>query len=485
MKFYSLSRTWYLLLLFIVACIIRSATFYFFIAPNGYYKQPDTPDYHHAALCIAYDYGMTSPYTREPLFWRTPGYPLYLSYFYKYFSKMNCSGEFNAYTAAQHASIWTQIILCSCIPIIIFFLALQLTSTAWIAWIASIISVIHIGFIIASTHILTDGLASVFFYLFLLFFFKALAQSSRRGTYATLLAIVLLSIYTWMRPLGEIIGWVSAILLLCCASGSWKDRILKAGLFISSFLATLLPWYIRNFKLTGRWFFCPTIGPYFTCFCAPKIISRIHNQSLLDAHKYCQAIASQAVAAVRSTLPLGHYVSPLACTTAVIPILCQYPGWFLYDWLVEVFKTLFDLYSYQFVAIVTDTYWYDPIQEFLGEKIAACLYAQPMPFFMRAIAIAELLYAMLLWIGLLAGAWHFMFKPFFIQRKNHFAIQHQIIWWSASILIGVSVGLSGGFGYARLRLPAEPLMIILSLMWWHWFLYNRSQKEQHATIGHS
>lgn len=475
------SSKWYFLALFIAAFALRSATFHFLIAPHNYYKQPDTNDYHHAALCLSYGYGMTNPQTREPLFWRTPGYPLYLSYFYTVFGELTGKGEFEAYTKPQHASIWVQIILCSIIPIIIFLLAMQLTANAWIAWIASIISVIHVGFIIASTHILTDGLASVFFYLFLLFLFKAMANAARTSIYITLLAVASLSIYTWMRPMGEIVGWASALLILFCAAGDYKQRLLKTGIFAGTFFATLLPWYIRNFKLTGRWFFCPTIGPYFTCFSAPKIISRIHNSSLLDAHKYCQLLAGQAVSTARRSLSLGQHISPLACTTAIVPILWQNPGWFLYDWIVEVIKTLFDLYSYQFVAMVTDTYWYDPIQEFLGEKVAACLYAQPLPIFMRSIAVTELVYAILLWIGLFAGAWHFMFRPFFMKHKDDASLKNQITWWAASILIGVSVGLSGGFGYARLRLPAEPLMIILSLMWWYWFIYERTTTKKFAS----
>jgi len=34
--------------------------------------------------------------------------------------------------------------------------------------------------------------------------------------------------------------------------------------------------------------------------------------------------------------------------------------------------------------------------------------------------------------------------------------------------------MTGGFGYARLRLPVEALMIMLSLTTWYWILKKNS-----------
>ena len=103
-----LNKKRFAILLF-VTFIIRAATFYFFVAPNEYYRQPDSGDYHNGALCIAAGNGMTHLGKQEPIFWRTPGYPWYLSWFYSWHGLR--SGDFNANRAAQTAALWVQIVL--------------------------------------------------------------------------------------------------------------------------------------------------------------------------------------------------------------------------------------------------------------------------------------------------------------------------------------------------------------------------------------
>lgn len=450
-------------LLCFTAFILRAAFFYYWIAPHSYYKQPDSMDYHSAAVCMSNNYGMSKP-NGEPIFWRTPGYPLYLSYFYKHSGIR--STEFAAYHKSQTSSIWMQILFCSTIPAIIALLALEITASWLIAFIAALMSVFHIGYIFASTYLLTDGLASILFYLFLLFFFRTLRTQSFIDTGT---AVLSLSIYTWMRPMGELVGIVSAVLIFFFAQGPWRNNIRTAISFISIFVLSLFPWYWRNYRLTGQWFFCPTLGPYLTCFCAPKIVSRLYNITLLQAYHYCQQIAGQAIQAARMKLAPLLVISPLASLSSIVPIVWQHPGWFAYDWIVEVCKTLFDLHSYQFVSQVQDTYWYDPLQEFLWEKVSACWYKASLSWWMRGIVIFETLYMIILWIGLLVGAWIYIVQPLW-QRSvtDKMLWYYHRIWLVASVLIGISTGLSGGFGYARLRLPVEPLMLILALIAWRY-----------------
>lgn len=177
----------------------------------------------------------------------------------------------------------------------------------------------------------------------------------------------------------------------------------------------------------------------------------------------------------------GLYVSPAICKDVALPIVYNYPHYFLWDWFKETIKTTFDLYASQLVAMVQGCFWYDPIEEFLSVKIADCLYKQPMSFSMRLIVLLELLYALLLWTGILAGIYCFCITYWFNTSKRKELQGYYLLWISAGIFIAAVIAPTGGFGYARLRLPAEPLMIILALTWWYWFILNRLQKNNSTT----
>jgi hypothetical protein len=157
-------------ILFLLSFILRASFFFFFMQHEERYHQPDSNDYHTCAVILGLTKSFTRPDNNDPIFWRTPGYPLFLLPFYQFQGIKG--GDFNANAPAQKQAIWTQIIIVSFIPLILFFLALLLTHSYPIAWITAWLSVFHIGFILASTHLLTDALASFFFYLFLLFFYK-------------------------------------------------------------------------------------------------------------------------------------------------------------------------------------------------------------------------------------------------------------------------------------------------------------------------
>ena len=111
-----------LALLFFVSLLIRAAFFFFYVQHEERYNQADSPDYHSCAVGMTIGTGMHRFHNKQPIFWRTPGYPLYLSYFYKLFGIT--SGRFEDNIPAQKAAIWVQIIIDSLIPLIIFFLAL-------------------------------------------------------------------------------------------------------------------------------------------------------------------------------------------------------------------------------------------------------------------------------------------------------------------------------------------------------------------------
>ena len=126
------------------------------------------------------------------------------------------------------------------------------------------------------------------------------------------------------------------------------------------------------------------------------------------------------------------------------------------------------------VAFVKGCFFYDPIIEYLSEKIEDCIYKTPMPLFMRLNVYLELLYMLILWTGLFGGFWLFMLVPLWRRFTTPKHINQLFgLWIKLSPMIAGILFMTGGFGYARLRLPIEPLMIILSLTFWYYILYKK------------
>ncbi len=473
-----------LIALFVVAFIVRSLTFYGYIREGERYKQADSVDYHNGAMCLSYGFGMSRPDTGEPMFWRTPGYPLYLMPFYKAFPPT--SFKFSDASTAQQASIWFQIFLCSFIPILLLYLALALTQNLIIAYIAAWISVFHLGLVLTSTYLLTEGISLILFYLFLFYFYRGFKgifhkdESHLQWPKQLIYAAIMLALYAWMRPMGQYVAVVCMLILLLFSCDNWKLKGKKVTLFMFTFFLLISPWYIRNYQLTGRWFFCPMFGAYLNSFCAPRIISSVKNVELLDAWKELGYIAEMRYRQLKPTYQrMGiHLPKEHVCGEIAWPIFLGHPGLAFYDWMREVFKTTFDLYSSQLVACVQGCFFYDPLIEYLSEKIQECLYKTPMPLFMRSLVYLELMYALLLWTGLFAGFWIYMLMPCMRRFKVDLAIKKQFgLWIIITPMIAAVVFMTGGFGYARLRLPIEPLMIILSLTFWCWVLKNSDKKN--------
>lgn len=452
--------------------VLRTLVMLFFVQPNMYYKQADSRDYHNCALGISLGTGMHRIDTKDPIFWRTPGYPWYLSFFYSWCGLK--SAEFEKNSAAQSMALWVQIFLASFIPLILFYLGYICTHNIWISHALAWISVIHPGLVLASSFFLTEGLALIFFFLFLLFFFKLIfPQKDQKNWIDLLVAVGSLSIYTWMRPMGEFVGYFSALFLFFASVGSLKKRLFQTFLFGTLFFATLFPWYYRNYQLTNEWFFCPTIGTYLNVFNAPKILRRTTGKPLTECHKILGRQAGLAVMKERKKLAgTGLHVSNNACKSVSMPICINHPWYFIYDWIVECLKTTFDLYSYQLVAMANDSYWYDPIEEYLPDKIADCLWKERIPIASRVISWLEFISAILIWIGAAGSFW------LYVIRCKKYGTQFVKLWLLSIAMGGLCIGMTGGFGYARLRLPVEPLLLILSLIFWHWLLYTKKDLHE-------
>ncbi len=455
------------LVLFALAYCIRAFVFYAWIYPREYYRQPDSFDYHYCALNIAQGYGMYHPSIKKPIFWRTPGYPLYLVPFY--LVKRSSGAQFSDYRTVHKAALTVQVFLSSCIPLIIYCLAFLFTHSSLVAWLAAGIATVHPGLVLASTYLLTDSLATLFFLLFVFFLPIGLVPSTML---TSTLSALSLSIFTWMRPMGIYIACIAALLILCGYTRSFVRSLLFSMLFLTIFISTLTPWYIRNYTLTGSWFFCPQMGPYLQTFIAPKIARTITNKPLRECLRRFNIQVKQEIEYREQQLIAQRspysVCTELVCLSVALPWIINYPFYTLKEWLKEVIKTSGDLYSSQIVAFAYNTWSWDPPEEFLLEKVAAALFNPTLSRYIRALAWLELVYILLLWIGLIGGSILFFIYALYTRQAKAAFYQ----WFVVLVLISSVLGMTGGYGYARLRLPIEGLMLIISLQFWYTLVNN-------------
>lgn len=473
------------ILLFLSAFILRSFTWHFYIQHEERYCQPDSNDYHGAAWCLAHNLGMTYP-NGNTIFWRTPGYPLMLTPFYKALAPWQAT-TFGEHEKAQKAFIWLQIILCSLMPLLILWLCFILTRNYHLSLAAAWISVFHLGFILSSTYLLTDGIAALVFTLFLIALFKNTRLRWERphaapALYELAIAASLLAAYTWIRPMGQFVA-VAAIIVVFFTLGSLWMRVGRCMVFLCTFFLLLSPWFLRNYQITGKVFFCPLSGIYLNVFNAPKIRARIENIPLLDAWKKQIADANNLVQQKlienqkNPDMPLCKEQVPFETAW---PWIRAYPLYFFIDWMTEVFKTSFDLYSSQLVAFANNCFKWDPLVEYLSEKLASCLYQGELPLAMRIICWLEFIFSLLIWIGIIAGIFFFLLIPWCTWQTTTSLLKNlNALWFKTGMIMGAVIMQSGGFGYARLRLPIESIMILLALTFWWWLFTHKKSKETH------
>lgn len=462
-----------LLLIFIVSFSVRALVFHVFLKHDERYCQSDSIDYHVAAICMQHGNGMTRIDTQKPIYWRTPGYPVFLAGLY------SCIGLRDGFQFADYAehhkyALWVQIFLSSFIPLLVFLLAFVLTQSYSVARLSAYCIIVHLGFVLASGYLLTDALASIFFILFIIFFYQAINARKNfcfvSADIALVLAAINLAVYTWMRPMGQFISIIAAVMMLFMSADAFKIRLIKSSIFLGLFFLLLSPWFWRNYQLTGLFFFCPLFGLYFNVFNAPRIIAYLSGIPLEIVHKQFTLAAgfAQSYEAVRYRvfeIPYqlcGEYI----CLSTALPVILAHPFIFIIDWLREVCKTTFDLFSYQLVAFHQNCFKWDPMVEFLSEKLAACLWQVSLPWSWRIIVWVELLFYVIIWTGIFAGFYVHVIKPLFLRTS--FA-RNNYIWLCSAILVLSIVAQTGGYGYARLRLPIEPLLIIGGI--WFWWEY--------------
>jgi len=480
--------------LFVLACVIRLVFFLVFTCKSeNYLIHFDSAQYINLAENIYMGKGITNT-DETPQFYRLPGYSIFLALCYKIF------GHDYIYV------LFVQIMLASLIPILIFYLARMLfPKKIRIAQVSSIISCIHVGFVLYAGMIATETLFTLFFLGFLIAFFKALEQYSSKQFF---LAGILLGCASMIRPVGIFILVLAVVLAIFFAfvfpstssptpigdpgktpnlnprdinsnferknvSIAWipgqarddvRESVALVGkklyprnivLLIFGWLIIVIPWLARNFILSGFIFFHTLPGLHFLQYSATKIIMQTstHDKTYVQARKRVLSQWDDAIKKQENNLgrSLHEYEKCVIGEKITYGYMKQYPMLGLKNACIEMLKTCCALYSAQ--IIISDTgVWpdYGPGVSFLT-KIKRFLLPEVNHKYLIPIIYWDILVTILILLGCLG----FVCLSIFDSR-----LRMQV--FKLAPFIALMILLTLAYGCARLRLPIEPLLLILA-----------------------
>lgn len=158
---------------------------------------------------------------------------------------------------------WIQLLACSSIPIILFFLALYLTHSPSIAYATGWLTALHPGLIITTFDPCITSLSVVVFYFFLYYFYRSFSGIYQEYHIARwkkdlIVSAILLAIFSIFRPIGIYVALIAALILACIAQNRLRYKWTKITLFLATFLICICPWFIGMHM--------PTIKPAYVMY---------------------------------------------------------------------------------------------------------------------------------------------------------------------------------------------------------------------------
>jgi hypothetical protein len=469
----------YLLIIFVSALLVRVGFYYLFLANNPIVLAYDCGQYHAVAQQLANGLGFINP-DGSPHLYRLPGYPLFLALCYRLLGW------------GYHGALAVQVVLASCIPVLGFYLArLLLPQVALVPYVVAGVLTIHPGLLIFSGLVMSETLFLLMFLLFLLLYVRLL-QRPAQYWYAACGAGVVFGLASLIRPVGLplIIVLLVGLLWRCLriklsddphGSIRWplvlsarearvsKDRpalttsrslytlIFRIGISIGllvGWLAVVGYWVLRNALLTGVWCLHTLTGPHLLNHGAARVVAAAAPCSYVQAQKVVQQQLGHALAQAKQQR--GHELSsPEVCQVMealAVHTLWQHPWQAVKLGAVNVTKTVLSLYSSELLCIDAGGALpsYDPGR---GWSAAIKRFVAPTVHnrWIVWVIYSEILLHLLLLFGCIGYGYQL--------ARGRWPLVPSLLMLS---LIALFVALSCLCGFARLRLPIEPFLVVMA-----------------------
>jgi hypothetical protein len=414
-----------------IALLVRALLFFCFLRHGENYSiYFDSAQYHNLALQIADGQGISKA-DGTSQFYRLPGYSVFLATCYKFFGSDRLGVQ---------GALIIQLVIASMIPLLVFLLACTLCpANLFVAQLASLITAVHTGFVLYAGMLATESFFVLFFLLFLIFFTRA--ELCYSGFF--------LGIASLIRPVGQYLVVLALVFLLLERTA----RLKKMLVFVTSWFVTVLPWLARNYLLTGAFFFHTLPGLHFLQYLATPVVMANQQCSYVQARAQLLAAWNERVKSYEQAqgkkandyqqCVLGEQLALEQIKNNTL-VSCKHVC-------TQIFKTCFSLYSAQMLFSDSGC-WPDCDRESCWEKIKRFVFPDVKTWWLKLIVFYEILMNVLLLLGFIV----FLFHLFSNTRLACYVLP----------FMALLVFLTLAYGCARLRLPLEPLLILVASFGW-------------------
>jgi len=318
-----------------------------------------------------------------------------------------------------------------------------------VAKVSSLYASLHLGYVVLSGFMMTESLFCIFFLLFLIYFFSF--------SHSFFLSGLFLGIASMFRPIGHYLIYILFFVFLF-SDGPILLRFKKFGTFLVGWILVVGGWLLRNWWLTGYIFFHTLPGYHFTFYFAVPVHMKVYNSlfkpslfSVDDKVKEQIKLNEQKIGRKLKGIEICQIKESVAVNYAL-----KYPILTIKHGLYNMFKTVIALHSSEILKICGVgfawtynkgiTFW-TLIKRYLNPPIKN-------PFLI-----------LIIWMEILCSC--FILLGFFLGIiRSCFSLS---LFCSTIKLLPfflLMIGLTCVVGFARLRLPIEHFLIIVSLHFW-------------------
>ncbi len=429
-------------ILMLTAILILSLTtrilfFHAFLSHNQNYMVPeDSAQYNATAMSFVTGQEI-STHAWADKFHRLPGYPLLLAGCYKLFGH-------NPIMA-----LWLQVIVASFIPVLIYFLGLTIfPGNILIAAISGLAATIHVGFITYAGSLMAESFFMIFFLLFLILFLRIQQNSNKKLFYAG----ILLGIASIIRPVGL------PLLLLSMGYLAARAQKLKAIASLCIGWLSTTGWVLlSNYLACGALFFHTLPGIHFLRYSSASVHKEVHGCSFHQARvalatNWQTKIQEQETQKARS---LTEYERCRMAERITWQQFLQHPIISIKHFCINIFKTTFGLHASYLQFVDTKELFEHATSWGVWERVKIYFPPHVRSWFLVPMIYSEIIFLILMLLGSLG----FCIKACF--NRIWFGYAYLTIPWA-----GLFITLTFGAGCARLRLPADALLIIVAGYFW-------------------
>ena len=484
--------------LFFISLLIRGLVFTTYLSKDDNYWQIDSPHYHEVAKELAEGKGVSNA-DGSPHFYRLPGYPYFLSFWYQIFGSQ------------KSTALWAQVVLASCIPILIFLLSLTLFPGSIIgAKAGSLYSAMHIGLVLYAGFFMTESLFILLFLWFSLLFMgsvhlwwcEPLKVKGRKKSatfeeayvygfcpepacegqpfieftmnmkvkagqppfdahiWRIFFSGIVLGLASLVRPVGQYVIVLAAVLVVL-SNASLVEKIRRSIVLVGAWLIVVVPWLLRNFVLTGHIFFHTLPGEHFLYLSAARVAMQVDG---IDYKQAKQRLTHEARDRIKQEEKrIGRSLKEIERSRSMTKLARTYfiahPFISCKVWLTDMLRASLSLYSSEIRFLESGR---EKVDYFAKERTIWSLfyrYLNPagVAWWVRVLIWGEIILFFLLLLGFFFGLSMVLFRWVPVVSCR---------WLICLPYMGLFIVLALAGGYARMRLPVEPFLIILSASFW-------------------